>query len=665
MEKSTKATVINPDSRGNITSIIKKYLLKHRFFVITGVQVLLVVLSYLLSFEFRSDFRAPHDYLPLLFKTLPLLILCRLVLFYHYGLFTGWWSYVGMQDVVNIFKAVFLSSIAFLTGMVFIFGIEGFPRSVLIMDGILLFLFLTGARVLVRMQHDNNRIAKSSSNGKNVLIAGAGNAGVVILNEIRKDSKTKLHPVGFVDDNSYKKGSTIQGLPVLGTCSEIPDIASTFDIDQVLICMPSAPWKDLHEIYDLCKRAGIRFRALPGLSTRINNGGFFNQLQDVSFNELLGRSTIKFRREEDIDLLEKDITGHNVLITGAGGSIGSELVRQTARLQPKTLILYDRSENSLYHLELDMQKKFPEQTIVPIVGDISDEKKFDTVLKDYQPNLIYHAAAYKHVPMMERSPLEAVRNNILGTYLIASLAIKRHVSKFILISTDKAVRPSNIMGITKRVSELLLLALAGNGTRLISVRFGNVIGSNGSVMPLFKQQIAEGGPVTITHPEVSRYFMAISEAVQLVMIAGAMGEGKEIFLLDMGKPLKILDLAMDLIQRCGLEPGKDIDTVFTGLRPGEKLHEELFWQGEGIIPTPNKKITMIKGNGLDPDFVLESIISLQKCVENLDDQGAIEVLKGLVPETTIGNHLKEKELKGREAQNIRLLKLKENNELIL
>ncbi len=300
--------------------------------------------------------------------TLPLLIGCRLIFFYHYGLFKGWWSYVGLQDAVSIGKAVFISSLAFLTSLEFIFGLAGFPRSVFIIDGILVFLFLIGARVLVRLQHETSHLPKDPRREQNVLIAGAGNAGVVVLNEIRKDSKAKLNPVGFVDDNRYKKGFTIQGLPVLGTCADIPAIAKKFAVDQVLVCMPSAPWKDLHAISDLCKEAGIKVRALPGLSTRINGRGLFNQLEDVSFNELLGRSTIQFRREEDIAELRKDITGHNVLITGAGGSIGSELTRQTAQLQPKTLILYERSENDLYHLECHMRREFPEQRIVPISG---------------------------------------------------------------------------------------------------------------------------------------------------------------------------------------------------------------------------------------------------------------------------------------------------------
>jgi FlaA1/EpsC-like NDP-sugar epimerase len=624
------------------------------------MQTLLVVLSYFLSYEFRFDFKVPHDDLPLMFKALPLLILCRVFLFYHYKLFSGWWSYVGMQDVANIFKAVSISSLAFLTCMVFTFGMEGIPRSVLLLDAILLFLFLTGVRVLVRMQHDNSKITPNSHKKKNILIVGAGTTGVLILNEIRKDSKTNLNPVGFVDDNPFKKGSNIQGIPVLGTCSEIPDIASKLDIDEAIICMPSAAWKYLHIILDICKRTGIKYKSLPSLTTRFNSIGLINHLSDVSFNELLGRRTISFRREGDINLLRNDITNHNVLITGAGGSIGSELARQTAQLHPKTLILYERSENYLYQLELDIRKEFPEQTIVPIMGDILNEKNFDTVLNHYKPHLIYHAAAYKHVPMMERSPLEAVRNNILGTYSVAKLAIKHHVAKFILISTDKAVRPANIMGTTKRIAELILLSLTGNGTILSSVRFGNVIGSNGSVVPLLKQQISEGGPITITHPEVSRYFMAISEAVQLVMAAGSIGKGREIFLLDMGEPIKIMDLATDLIKRCGLEPGKDIDTVFTGLRPGEKMHEELYWQGEGIIPTMNKKITMLRGNGLDSDFVLGSVLRLQKCVETLDEQGAIEVLISLVPDATIDNHLKKNELKEKETGKIRHLMLKKS-----
>ena len=625
-------------------TIITEFILRHRILVLTSAQLLLVTLSYFLSFAFRFDFSIPHDALSLFLTTLPVLMLCRLAAFYYYGLYTGWWSYVSIQDVLSISKAVLFSSLAFLTCMVFLFGIDGFPRSVLLMDPILLFVLLTGVRVLVRIQHENGHSTKKSIAGTNVLIAGAGNTGVAILNEIRKDHKTHFNPVGFVDDNPYKKGFTIQGLPVLGTCSNIPDVVERFAIDLVLICMPSSPWKELHKIYDLCNKAGIRAKSLPGLSNRLNGGGLFKQLEEVPVNELLGRNTIQFRREGDISLLKKDITGYNVLITGAGGSIGSELARQTAPLKPKTLILYDRNENDLYHLECDMKRSFPEQSIIPLVGDILDEKKCDMVLEHYKPHLIYHAAAYKHVPMMERYPLEAVRNNILGTYLMATHALKHHVPKFILISTDKAVRPSNVMGTTKRLAEMILLGLAGNGTCFISVRFGNVIGSNGSVVPLFEKQIAEGGPVTVTHPEVSRYFMSISEAVQLVMSAGAMGNGGEIFLLDMGKPIKILDLALDLIKRHGLEPGKDIETVFTGLRPGEKLHEELYWEGEGIVPTPNKKITMLKGNGaLAGDVLSASLNRLQNYLQALDEHGALDLLKNLVPEATIGNNGSKKE----------------------
>jgi FlaA1/EpsC-like NDP-sugar epimerase len=614
--------------------------MQYRLVLIIFFHIFAVALSYYLSFEFRFDFTLPHDYLTLIVKTLPILILCRLTLFYYYKLFKGWWSYVGLSDALNIAQAVFFSSLAFIAAMVFTRGMDGIPRSVLLMDGILIFLFLSGSRVLLRLLHESTQSGIDSHKRKNVLIAGAGNAGVVLMNEIRKDHKIKLNPVGFVDDNPYKKGSIIQGLPVLGTSDDIPNIARRLDIDQVLICMPSAPWKDLHGIYDICKEANVKFRSLPSLSARVNGGGLINQLQDVPLNALLGRNTIRFRREEDINLLSKDITGQIVLITGAGGSIGSELARQTAQLHPASLILYERSENDLYYLEHDLRKTFPSQKILPIVGDILDEKQLDAVMLQYKPHLIYHAAAYKHVPMMERAPLEAVRNNILGTYLVATCAIKHHVPKFILISTDKAVKPTSIMGTTKRVAELVLMGLAGNGTRFIAVRFGNVMGSSGSVIPLFKKQIAEGGPITITHPEVSRYFMAISEAVQLVMVAGSMGKGGEIFLLDMGKPIKILNLAIDLIKYYGLEPGKDIDTVFTGLRPGEKMNEELFWEGEGTLPTSNKKITMRKGNGIDKDFIFSSIAGLQQHLEMLDEEGAIEILKKLVPEATIANHAK-------------------------
>jgi len=375
------------------------------------------------------------------------------------------------------------------------------------------------------------------------------------------------------------------------------------------------------------------------LGKLIQEDGVVGQLKDVSFDALLGRQTIKFKREADLNLMKMEIEGKGVLVTGAGGSIGSELCRQVATFHPRLLILLDRYENTLYELEIDLKRKFPNQPILSIVGDILDSVKVNEILSENKVNLVYHAAAYKHVPLMQREPVGAVRNNVFGTLNVARLAVENRVDKFVLISTDKAVNPANIMGTTKRVAEMIVQGLCGNerGTKFIAVRFGNVIGSNGSVIPIFQRQIVEGGPITITHPEASRYFMSISEAVQLVMTAGAMGKGREIFLLDMGEPIKILDIATKLISFSGLKLGKDVEIVSVGLRPGEKLHEELYWQGEGIVPTENKKITMLKPNGLYPERLNAQLEELEGWSRSNNIQGIYTTLKEIVPEAKIGN----------------------------
>jgi FlaA1/EpsC-like NDP-sugar epimerase len=390
---------------------------------------------------------------------------------------------------------------------------------------------------------------------------------------------------------------------------------------------------------NIARNAQVNTKVLPSLGELIQKEGMVGRLKDVSVDALLGRQTIKFKREADLHLMKQEIEGKAVLVTGAGGSIGSELCRQVATFNPRLLILLDRYENTLYELEIDLKRKFPNQPILSVVGDILDSAKVNDILSQNRVNLVYHAAAYKHVPLMEREPAGAVRNNVFGTLNVARLALENQVDKFVLISTDKAVNPANIMGTTKRVAEKIIQVLSGNGsgTKFIAVRFGNVIGSNGSVIPIFQRQITEGGPVTITDPEATRYFMSISEAVQLVMTAGAMGAGGEIFLLDMGEPIKILDIATKLIDFSGLKPGKDIDIVSIGLRPGEKLHEELYWQGEGIVPTENKKITMLKPNGLYPDRLTGQLNELEELSHSKNIQAIFTLLKEIVPESKIRN----------------------------
>ncbi len=609
--------------------------MRYRTYFILLFQLMVTVLAYTASFYLRFEFTMPAEYFRMFYETLPILVVCRMASYYIYRIHTGSWLFVSMSDLVDTLKAVLLGSVLFVIGMVFVYGLEEFPRSVFILEAVLSVMLLGGSRFTIRYSYEfKHRVAPKVR--KYVLIAGAGRAGVMMLREVQSNPGLGLQVVGFVDDNPYKKGTNIQGIPVLGNIEDIPALVKRLGIDEVIIAIPSCSYKDLVRIMDIAKGAGVETRVFPSIGRLIEGDVYMNRLKEVSYDDLLGRKVLKFRRQSDYQLLNREINGKSILVTGAGGSIGSELCRQVAYFSPRVLILYERHENSLYDLELELRKKFPDQKILPVVGDILDTKKLDETLQANGVELIYHAAAYKHVPMMEREPIEAVRNNVMGTLNVARLAVKNGVDKFVMISTDKAVNPANVMGTTKRVAELVVQGLNGEGVKFMAVRFGNVIGSNGSVIPLFKRQIAEGGPVTVTHPDITRYFMAINEAVQLVMTAGAMGRGGEIFLLDMGEPVKIIDLAMDLIKRSGLQPGKDIDIVFTGLRPGEKLYEELYWKGEGIVPTENKKITMLRPNGDGHDDIFRKIGVLEEHVAEGDVEGILSVLKEIVPEATIG-----------------------------
>jgi FlaA1/EpsC-like NDP-sugar epimerase len=614
--------------------------MRYRNAFLLAVQLGMIILSYILSFQLRFEFELSTQYVNLFYSSLPYVIIARLSAYYLYKIHLGSWRFVSVQDLTSTIKAVFLGSIIFIVLMVFVHSIEDYPRSVFILDTLLNISFIGGSRFAIRYFYENEDKGKSKIL-KNVIIAGAGKAGVLLLKEIRNNPGLGLRVAGFIDDNPYKKGLIFQGISVLGNTNDIPDLIKKYNIDEVYIAMPSAKYKAIAHIKEVVQEHKVNVKILPEVGKAIQNNDFKNYLHDVSCDELLGRKTIKFTRQSDYALMEHEIRNKAVVVTGAGGSIGSELSRQVAQFRPRLLILYERYENNLYYLDLELRKRFPDIIILPIIGDILNTEKFNDILKKHSVNLIYHAAAYKHVPLMEREPIEAVRNNVFGTLNVAKLASRNNVDKFVLISTDKAVNPANIMGTTKRIAELIIQGMNGGKTRFVAVRFGNVIGSNGSVIPLFKQQIAEGGPVTITHPDITRYFMSIPEAVQLVMTAGAMGKGGEIFLLDMGKPIKIVDIAKELIRRSGLEPGEDIDIIFTGLRPGEKLHEELYWQGEGIVPTENKKITMLKPNGNSGNHIFERVEALNKCIESCSLNDMIMLMREIVPESTLhsGNYI--------------------------
>jgi FlaA1/EpsC-like NDP-sugar epimerase len=617
------------------SKMAEERLMRYRLVIVWSFQLLAVLASYTLAFFLRFELSLPREFWALFMMAIPIHAVCRLTSYYYYQIDASSWRFASIQDLMSILKATALGSVGIIVILSFTTRLQGFPRSVLILEPLINLALLTGPRLLVRhyQQVKGNQIQKKL---KYVLIAGAGKAGFLLLKEIQSNPHLGIHVVGCVDDDPFKRKTSLLGVPVLGNSGEIPRIASHHTIDEIIIAMPSADYKDVVRVKTIAQSTQIKTLVLPSLSELISDKKFTSQLRDVSCEELLGRGVIKFCRESDRQVLEAEIKGKAILVTGAGGSIGSELCRQVAQLGPDILILYERYESSLYDLELDLKRDFPDVSVLPVLGDILDSEKLMRVLRENQVDLIYHAAAYKHVPMMEREPMEAVRNNVLGTLNVARMASKAGVGKFVLISTDKAVRPASIMGATKRIAELIVEALGGNGTRYVAVRFGNVLGSNGSVIPLFKKQISAGGPVTVTHPEATRYFMSISEAVQLVMIAGTMGTGGEIFLLDMGEPVLIVDLARNLIKLSGLQPDKDVDVVFTGLRAGEKLHEELYWEGEGIAATANRKITVWRSDDdVDRNLFFTQISRLEERASKRDTNGAVSLLCEIVPEAEL------------------------------
>lgn len=632
------------ENKNRFGSTLIAYIVRLRKFrvpLIVSFYLLSVLVSYLGAFYIRFDFMIPERYWLIIRHTFLILFVSRLLTHSMFRDYRSSWQFTSLHDVVDIVKGGMLGSVIFLALIAFMGKMDDFPRSIIVIEAIINIFFISGIRLFFRYGYEGAGREPFHKAHKRALIVGAGYGGMLALNEMRRDQKSGIVPVGFVDDDPHLKGTRRQGVIVFGNTNKIPDLVSQHAIDEVVVAIPSATHKDIVRISDICKSVSIAVRVLPSVGEIIRDGAYnTGRLKEVLIDDLLGRKIIRFSEKSDLVRLNQELKGKCVLITGAGGSIGSELCRQAATYHPRLLIMYERHETSLSDIEIDMRKDFPHQPILPVLGDILDTKKVDKVLQMYSVDLIYHAAAYKHVPVIEREPLEAVRNNIFGTFRLGELAVKHGVKKFIMISTDKAVKPSSIMGATKRVAELIVQSLNEKSvtdsrhTQFISVRFGNVIGSNGSVLPLFKKQIAEGGPVTVTHKDMTRYFMAISEAVALVLMAGTLGKGGEIFLLDMGKPVKILDVAEALIRRSGLEPNKDVDIVFSGIRPGEKLYEELFWYGEGIVPTEHKEITMLKPDLIDYAEWLDRVNMLELDFEVSNTENVIRHLQGLVKDFT-------------------------------
>ncbi|WP_242392037.1 polysaccharide biosynthesis protein [Anaeromyxobacter oryzisoli] len=553
-----------------------------------AVHLALWAASLLAAFQLRFDFHVPREHAQLIPIWLPVLLAARTATYYQCGLFRGLWRYTGARDLASIVVANTLST--GLTTVFVVYGFHGFPRSVIAIEWLTATMLVGGARFSIRLLR--HRLAPPApvapeARRQRVLIVGAGDAGEMLLREILRSHAARWEPVGFLDDDRRKLGEHIHGVRVLGAIADLEAVAAARKIDEVLIAIPSATGAEMRAIVEHCKAVRVRFRTIPGMGDLIDGTVNVSQLRDVAIDDLLGRAPVKL----DMNAISAVMRGRVVLVSGAGGSIGSELCRQVCRFGPASLLLVERTENALFNIHRELVARFPEVHLVPCIADVADARRISELLGRHRPSVVFHAAAHKHVPMMEWNPGEAVKNNVFGTKTLADLSDRFGVERFVMISTDKAVNPTSVMGVSKRVAEIYVQALSQRSrTRFVTVRFGNVLGSAGSVIPIFKEQIAAGGPVTVTHPDMRRYFMTIPEASQLVLEAGTMGNGGEIFILDMGEPVKIADLARDLITLSGFTPDVDIEVRYTGVRPGEKLFEELSVDAENADKTGHPKI---------------------------------------------------------------------------
>ena len=604
-----------------------RLLLDHRSILVICTQLGLIASANATAFALRFDGDIPPDYARLFLWGLPIVLGTYGIGLVAFGIQRGLWRYVGLHDLGRILWASVVSSVVFYGVVHGLLGWVAYPRSVIILTGVLSGLFLAGIRLVVRWFREWLRVA--SPTARRVLVVGAGNAGELLIRDMLSDVSAHYRPVGLVDDDPIKRKMKIHGIPVVGTIADIPGLAQGLVAHEIIVAIPSASTSLKQRILAASEGCKVPIKTLPSVKQLLANPEALRQVRPMSLEDLLQREPIQMDRQELHPLLE----GKRVLVTGAGGSIGSELCRQIARYHPATLILFERYENGLFALDLELRAQFPKLTIVPAIGDVTVPERVAEVLQQTDPDLVFHAAAHKHVPLMELNPKEAVRNNVLGTKTVAEASLASGVDRFVLISTDKAVNPTSVMGATKRVAEDLLQSLSHRGrTKFTAVRFGNVLGSNGSVVPLFAEQIRRGGPVTVTHPEIKRFFMTIPEAVQLVLQASLLGQGGEVFVLDMGEQIKVVDLARNMIVLSGLVPDQDIQIVYSGLRPGEKLYEELFEETEHVEPTAHAKIRRaINASAVQSDRLDRAIAHLEAAVSHGDDDELIRRLNEAVP----------------------------------
>jgi FlaA1/EpsC-like NDP-sugar epimerase len=597
------------------------------------VHLFLFPLVYALAYLLRFDFAVPPFYVGAFARTVVYLTVLRFGAFWASGLFKGWWRHTSLYDLMALARATTTSSLLFGLLVYLTVGHDVVPRSVFLMDWVLTLVIAGGIRVGVRLVRESMQSGALAGGGKRTLVIGAGDDAARLLRELHRDPASGVYPVGILDDDSATWGQHIHGVRVLGSVADVKAQLAQQRIAMIVIAMPTISRDDVRRLVEVCSGSGVEIKVMPSLGELVDGRSHLSQLRTVAIEDLLGRKPVQL----DLSAVASFVRGRSVLVTGGAGSIGSELARQVAGYGPRRLVLLDKAESPLFFTDLDLRRTHPELEIVPVVGDVTNRATVGDVFARHAPEIVLHAAAYKHVPLMEANVAEAVRNNVIGTLTVAELACEHGAESFLLISTDKAVHPSSVMGATKRVAELLLLRIADQGrcrTQFRAVRFGNVLGSDGSVVPVFKRQIAEGGPVTVTHPDVTRYFMTIPEAVQLVLQTATLPESAgHVAMLDMGEPVRIVDLAKNLIRLSGFEPYTEIPIVFTGLRPGEKLSEDLRYEVDRAVPTAVEKIRIVETAGVeDVETVDQALDRLYDGLASGNVGVIFEALRALVPE---------------------------------
>lgn len=591
-----------------------------------------VFIASILALMIRFDFNftsIPPQFLENAWKSLPATAVTTVLVFWIFRLYSSLWSYAGAMEMMYLVSACILETVINMVVLLLSHPETGYPvpRSYYAMFGVFLLFLIFFSRYIYRAMRAVRNFLRDAEYTRNVLVIGAGEAGNSLIKEINNSRYLKKKVVGVIDDDKLKMGGYIHGAKIVGDRNSIIEKCMELHVHEIIVAMPSASPRKIKGILDICKETGCELKRLPGIYQLVNGDVSISKLKDVDVNDLLGRDSVQV----DLDSIMGYVSGKAVMVTGGGGSIGSELCRQIAEHQPKQLVIVDIYENSTYDIQNELRVKFPDLNLAVLIASVRNTKRMEYIFQTYHPDIIYHAAAHKHVPLMEDSPNEAIKNNVLGTYKIVQAADRYHVKRFVMISTDKAVNPTNIMGASKRICEMIIQTYNNRSkTEYVAVRFGNVLGSNGSVIPLFKKQIERGGPVTVTHPDIIRYFMTIPEAVSLVLQAGAYARGGEIFVLDMGEPVRIADLARNLILLSGHKPGEDIQIKYMGLRPGEKLYEEMLMDEEGMQDTANRMIHIGKPIELDENKFLKELEELKEYVVTEPDD-IREWVKGIVP----------------------------------